>query len=52
MRLIDVEIGRYNWSAFACGCTKTAAHLTDDLLRLAAEQSSEEARALHIETTP
>ncbi|WP_328682215.1 hypothetical protein [Streptomyces sp. NBC_00343] len=49
MRLIDVEIGRYDWSAFACGCTKTAAHLADDLRRLAVAQSSEEARALHIE---
>ena len=49
MRLIEGEIGRYDWSAFECGCTKTAAHLADDLLRLAAAQSSEEARALHIE---
>ncbi|MFI8233650.1 hypothetical protein ACIGDI_32970 [Streptomyces sp. NPDC085900] len=49
VRLIDVEIDRYDWSAFTCGCTKTAAHLADDLLRLASAQSSEEARALHIE---
>ncbi|WP_458244904.1 hypothetical protein [Streptomyces sp. MAI_2237] len=49
MRLVDVEIGRYHWSAFTCGCTKTAAHLAGDLLRLVSAQSSEEARALHIE---
>ena len=49
MRLIDVEIGRYDWSAFECGCTRTAAHLADDLRRLVEAQSEEEARALHIE---
>ncbi|MGI5457126.1 hypothetical protein ACQEWB_28980 [Streptomyces sp. CA-249302] len=49
VRLIDVEIGRHDWSALECGCGKAAAHLADDLLRLAAAQSSHEARALHID---
>lgn len=49
MRLVDVEIGRYDWSAFECGCMKSAAHLADDLQRLAEAQSVEGARALHIE---
>ncbi|WP_427920943.1 hypothetical protein [Streptomyces sp. cg40] len=49
MGLIDVEVGRYDWSAIRCGCGKTAEHLAGDLLRLAAAQSREEARALHIE---
>lgn len=31
MRLTDVEIGRYDWSALRCGCGKTAEHLADDL---------------------
>ncbi|SOE77643.1 hypothetical protein SAMN05446589_7381 [Streptomyces sp. OV198] len=46
MRLVDVEIGRYDWSAFECGCTKSVAHLADDLQRLAEAQSIEQARAL------
>ncbi|MER8005070.1 hypothetical protein [Streptomyces sp. NPDC094149] len=33
MRLIDVEIGRYDWPVFGCGCGRTAAHLAD--IRLA-----------------
>ncbi|MER6415732.1 hypothetical protein [Streptomyces humidus] len=49
MRLIDVEIGRYDWASFECGCTKSAVHLAGDLRRLAKAQSEEEARALHIE---
>jgi hypothetical protein len=49
MRLIDAEIGRYDWSALRCGCGKTAEHLADDLRRLAAAQSREEARALRID---
>ncbi|MER5446892.1 hypothetical protein ABT065_14790 [Streptomyces sp. NPDC002764] len=48
MRLIDVEIGRYDWSAFGCGCGRTAAHLADDLKLLAEAQSREEAWALRI----
>ena len=49
VRLIDVEIGRHDWAAFECGCAETAAHLADDLRLLAEAQSSQEARALHIE---
>jgi hypothetical protein len=47
--LIDVEIDRYDWSAFACGCGKTAAHLADDLKLLAEARSREGARALRID---
>ncbi|GGR85948.1 hypothetical protein GCM10010269_26380 [Streptomyces humidus] len=49
MRLIDVEIDRYDWSTFECGCGKTAAHLADDLRLLAEAQSREGARALRID---
>ncbi|MFD4562147.1 hypothetical protein ACFWP5_48950 [Streptomyces sp. NPDC058469] len=49
MGFIDVEVSRYDWSALRCGCGKTAEHLADDLLRLAAAQSREEAQALRIE---
>ncbi|MER6424086.1 hypothetical protein [Streptomyces sp. NPDC001137] len=48
MRLIDVEIGRHDWAALECGCTKSAAHLADDLRLLVEAQSVEEARALCI----
>ncbi|MER5596081.1 hypothetical protein [Streptomyces sp. NPDC002265] len=44
-----MEIDRYDWPAFACGCGKTAAHLADDLKLLAEAQSQEGARALRIE---
>ncbi|MGW3036393.1 hypothetical protein ACWDCB_34930 [Streptomyces sp. NPDC001178] len=49
MGLINAEIGRHDWSAFECGCGKTAAHLADDLKMLAEAQSREEARALRID---
>lgn len=48
MRMIEVEIGRYDWAALQCGCGQTAEHLAGDLLRLAEAQSREEARALRI----
>ena len=49
MGLIDAEIGRHDWSAFECGCGKSAAHLADGLKLLAEAQSREEARALRID---
>ena len=47
--MIDVEISRHDWSAFECGCGKTAAHLADDLQLLAEAHSREEAHALRID---
>lgn len=49
MGLIDAEIGRHVWSAFECGCGKSAAHLADDLKLLAEAWSGEEARAVRID---
>jgi hypothetical protein len=49
VRLIDVEVGRYDRQAFACGCGKSAAHLADDLVRLARAQTREEADELRID---
>ncbi|MGW2517194.1 hypothetical protein ACWC09_09195 [Streptomyces sp. NPDC001617] len=49
MPLIDLEIGRYDWSGLRCGCGKSAVHLADDLMRLAGAQTREEASALRID---
>lgn len=41
--LFDVELGRYDWAALACGCGGPADHLPGEFRRLAAASSDSEA---------
>lgn len=36
MILVESEIGRYDWSAYRCGCGRSAQHVRDEFLAFAA----------------
>ena len=45
MRLVDVQLGRYDWAGMECGCGESAVHLPGLVRRLLAAGSRAEADA-------
>lgn len=43
MNVVDFEIARHDWASMSCGCGKSAAHVPEDLRRLARARSDGEA---------
>jgi hypothetical protein len=50
MEIVELEIAGHDWKRLRCGCGKSAAHLADDLLRLARAETDSEADRISLDS--